>query len=97
MDSDTSKLIRNAYESYIAQPDTTLEPSSTYLPYDFEFIWGRRWYIEGGEMVEGELRELTNLMNHWHSDLRKWHAWNNVIAEYEGDNAWRLRREFLEA
>ncbi len=97
MDSDTATIFRSAFESYITQTDSAVEPSSNHLPYDFEFIWERRWHIEGGEMVEGELRELTSQMNHWHSDLRKWHAWNKVIKEYEGDNAWLLRREFLEA
>jgi len=48
-------------------------------------------------MVKDELRELTNNLNHWHGSLRRWQAWNTIIQPYDPDDAWELRREFLEA
>ena len=48
-------------------------------------------------MVACDLQELTNLVNHWHCSLRRWHAWNIVNAKHDEDFAWEIRREFLEA
>lgn len=48
-------------------------------------------------MVKDELREITNIMNGWHGSLHRWHAWNQVLGVYEEQEAWELRREFVEA
>lgn len=97
MTTDNANFLRTAFNSYLEQLESCLEPTSCYLPYEFDFIHQRSWYIFGREMVNDELREITNSMNQWHRDLRKWHAWNKVIAKYQESDAWNLRTEFLEA
>jgi hypothetical protein len=92
-----AELLRSAFDSYLVQVDRgVLEPALDYLPYDFDEIELRRWSLLGAEMVSDELRELTNILNHWHGSLVRWQAWNTVIRDYGQDDAWNLRREFLE-
>ncbi|WP_183017635.1 hypothetical protein [Delftia sp. UME58] len=98
MDIKYSMLLRTAYDAYLVRWDEgEMGPSERYLPYDFEQIDRYQWSLLGAEMVRDELRELTNLLNGWLGLLRRWKAWNSVIAGYEKDDAWELRREFLEA
>ncbi len=97
MDSEVVNLFRSAIDAYLEEPGNALEPISSYLPYDFDFIHNHEWYILGEQMVEDELRELTNILNRWCGDLRRWHAWNNVIQSYRENEAWKVRREFVEA
>lgn len=98
MDEEYSDLLRAAFNAYmLRQSSGGLEPLDSYLPYGLEDIDRRQWQLLGNEMVEDELNELTNILNHWHGSLQRWHAWNCVIATYGTDDAWQLRREFLEA
>lgn len=98
MSADRNDLLRTAFEAYLVRlNDDRLEPSENYLPYDFEAIDAHQWRHLGSLMVKDELREITNNLNHWHSSLQRWQAWNNVIHSYGTDEAWELRREFLEA
>lgn len=91
-------FLRYAFDKYLARCDAgKLEPASDYLLYDFEeLIDKRQWRVLGDALVKDELRELTNILNNWHGMLLRWHAWNEVLAEYEENEAWDLRREFLE-
>ena len=97
MDSDSVSLYRAAYDRYLTENNDLLEPSQKFLPFDFAWLAEVKWRNLGYHMVEDELRELTNIINQWNSYLRRWHKWNLVLEEWEGDDAWRLRREFLEA
>lgn len=98
MDIKYSTLLRTAFDAYLVRWDSgDMGPSEHYLPYDFEQIDQHRWSLFGAEMVRDELRELTNLLNGWLDALRRWKAWNSVIAGYEEEDTWELRREFLEA
>lgn len=92
------ELIRSAVETYLvrlAKPD--LEPSGDYLDFNFSFLENRKWHMLAGEMIQCELRELTNNINQWSASLYRWHAWNDVLKDYEFDPAWALRSEFLDA
>jgi hypothetical protein len=77
--------------------DQLPEPTIDFLPYDFDFLKHRKWHLLAESMIECDLRELTNTVNHWHDSLKRWHAWNIVISKHNEDDAWVLRREFLEA
>lgn len=91
-------LLKSSFEAYLAILDSeSLKPSGSYLGYEFDFIKGRNWHLLGETMVLDELRELTNVLNHWRHSLLRWDAWNRVISTQDDDAAWELRREFLEA
>lgn len=93
-----NKLLRTAFDAYLLQLNgDDLEPAENYLSYDFDGIDSYQWQALGDQMVKDELREITNNLNHWHGLLRRWHAWNTIIQPYGTDEAWELRREFLEA
>jgi len=93
-----NNLLRIAFDAYLLQLDEgELEPAENYLPYDFDGIDSCQWQALGDQMVKDELREITNNLNHWHGSLRRWQAWNTIIQAYGTDDAWELRREFLEA
>jgi len=99
MDKKVKDTLQSAYNSYLMQFDNNeLEPNEELLKYDFPFLNGKQWRIPFAEfIVEGELRELTNLLNSWRQRLKQWHAWNNVIGDGEDSESWMLRNEFLEA
>lgn len=98
MSNETAEILRTAFDAYLARrQEGELEPSSSYLAYDFDHIGDLQWQLMGGEMVKDELRELTNILNHWHSSLQRWQVWNGIIDAYNENEAWELRREFLEA
>jgi hypothetical protein len=71
--------------------------TGSYLPYDLDELDSVQWCQFGGMIVKDELRELINGLNQWYGSLRKWGAWNAVLASY-GDvmDAWEIRMEFLE-
>lgn len=98
MSTDRNNLLRTAFNAYLLKLNgDKLEPVEAYLPYDFDDIDAHQWHTLGDQMVKDELRELTNNLNHWHGSLRRWQAWNTIIQPYDPDDAWELRREFLEA
>jgi hypothetical protein len=98
MSLDRNNLLRTAFDAYLLQLNGgELEPAENYLSYDFDGIDSHQWHALGNEMVKDELREITNNLNHWHGSLQRWQAWNTVIQPYGTDEAWELRREFLEA
>lgn len=91
-------LLTVSFEAYLSVLESEdLKPSGAYLGYEFDFIKGRNWHLLGEAMVLDELRELTNVLNHWRHSLLRWDAWNRVISTQDEDTAWELRREFLEA
>jgi len=99
MDIEVKNTLLSAYNSYLDQCDNDeLEPKDPLLAYEFVFLDGKQWRIPFADfMVEGDLRELTNLLNLWRQRLRSWHAWNVVIGQYDESDSWMLRYEFLDA
>lgn len=98
MSLERNNLLRTAFDAYLQQLDEgELEPTDSYLPYDFDGIGSHQWHLLGYEMVKDELREITNILNQWHGLLQRWQAWDAVIRTYDTYDAWELRREFLEA
>ncbi len=92
------ELLRKSFDEYLDYiSEHQFEPTEIYLGYDFSFLNDRKWHLMGEMMVEGELRELTNNLNHWRSSLHRWQAWNLVTAKLSADQAWILRRELLES
>lgn len=90
--------LRHTFDAYLARLRRGgLEPAFEYLSYDFARYENRTWHLLGDSMVLDELRELTNLLNRWHNLLQRWHAWNEVLASYAEQEAWALRREFIES
>lgn len=75
-----------------------LRPAATPLPYDpVPEIATIRWQLFIAEaMVIDELRELTNQLNHWHGNLRRWHAWNEVLKSQDADARWEAEWSWVE-
>lgn len=98
MTTQYTAFLRKAFSRHLSKLNAGgIEPKLDYLLYDFdEKIAEYQWRMFGGTMVTDEFREITNIINHWHGLLLRWHAWNKVIAGYNEDEAWELRREFLE-
>ena len=74
-----------------------LEPAARTFPYDsVPGIETARWPLLSEEMVKDELRELTNLLNHWLGNLRRWHAWNEVLKSQNIDARWEAEWAWVE-
>jgi hypothetical protein len=73
-------------------------PAPKLLPYDpVPRIAAARWKVFLAEqMVDSELRELTNQMNQWLGSLRRWCAWNQVLSRHDEDDRWGAEWEWVE-
>lgn len=98
MDAKHEELIRRGIDEYLSHfDDPDLTPVHHYLPYDFDEVDGRRWVAFGAGLAKSELQAMTNIMNGWLSSLLRWCAWNRALADFEMQDAWELRIEFVEA
>lgn len=97
MNQETSSLLRAAFDAYLLhRVRGGLEPSERPLTYDFDEIDRVQWRVLGHTMVVDELRELTNCLNEWQLSLHRWQAWNAVGPSFGEQDAWTVRREFVE-
>lgn len=98
MDEKRAALLLGAFERYLERMKIgDSDFTGSYLPYDLDELDAVQWYPFGGIMVKDELRELINGLNEWYGSLRKWDAWNAVLASYDDvTDAWAIRMEFLE-
>lgn len=95
---DHINLLRKAFDDYLIHyHEGHIEPEDKLLNYDFDFIEKRKWSMFGDEMVQCDLRELTNILNNWSDSLSKWYVWNQIIQKYDDSEAWELRSEFLDS
>lgn len=93
-----AELLKTAYEEYLQiYLCGDLKPSLSYLKYEFDFINDKNIGIFGNEMIEADLREVTNVINEWNNLLHRWYAWNTVLESYNEDRQkeWKLESEFL--
>lgn len=93
-----AELLKTAYEEYLQiYLCGDLKPSLSYLKYEFDFINDKNIGIFGNEMIEADLREVTNVINEWNNLLHRWYAWNTVLESYKEDRQkeWKLESEFL--
>ncbi len=98
MDEKYRTLLKSSFDAYLELLDQEdFQLGCSCLSYDFDFLRNRAWHLLGREMVECDLRELTNLLNRWLYSLKRWHAWNQIISQHDEDTAWALRSEFLDA
>ena len=100
MEPRTPEARRTALNGYcdLFEGDAALRPSAGPLPFDSvprvgEVAWGIPFV---GLMVEDELREMTNLLNQWKGALRRWDAWNRLLATRNEPLSWALQWEFVE-
>lgn len=100
MDPLTDSQRRAAVTAFLARVDDGkgLQPSAIPLPYDpVPGIATARWPLfVAEELIADELRELTNRLNHWRGNLRRWHAWNEVLASYETKDRWQAEWGWVE-
>lgn len=96
---NTNKLLQLAFEKYLDRINNAIpEPSCSYLPYNFDFIDKVNWRIPFIESsIQDDLREMTTIINLWHQHLISWNAWRHVVSDYSLEEAWEIRREFMEA
>lgn len=95
----TGEQRRKACHDYILELESdALEPSGSLFAYNLVRLEDHcRWRIPlAPDMIEDELRELTNLMNRWFGLLRRWNAWNRVMEQYTEEDRWSIQWEFLE-
>lgn len=93
-----AELLKTAYADYIKfYLHGDLQPNLSYLKYDFDFINDKNIGSFGNEMIEADLREITNILNEWNHLLHRWYAWNKVLESYKGNrkDEWELESEFL--
>jgi hypothetical protein len=78
--------------------DKGLKPATSPFPYDcVPEIKTARWPpFLGALMVEDELRELTNQLNHWWGNLRRWYTWNEVLKSQDADARWETEWGWVE-
>ena len=75
-----------------------LQPTATPLPYDpVSEIKTARWALFISEtMIVDELREITNQLNHWLGNMRRWHAWNEILKSQDTAMRWEVEWSWVE-
>lgn len=100
MEPLTNIARRKALDDYLNlyEAGDSLRPAGLPLPYDpVPRIQTVRWNTPlAEEMVPDELREVTNQLNEWKGALRRWDAWNRVLASRDEDTRWAIQWEFVE-
>lgn len=99
MEPLTGTQLRSAFASYLERYEavTGLLPDPVPLPFDpVPSIHTAVWSVLGDAMVAGELSELTNLLNQWMGALRRWNAWNEVLAGLPEEVRWGVEWELVE-
>ena len=100
MEPPTRSQMRALVITFLDRYDagTALLPDPIPFPYNpVPAIETVAWMIPFVEvMVAGELSELTNLLNQWMGALRRWHAWNDVLAGLTTEDRWETEWEFVE-
>lgn len=100
MDPLTNEQRRAVVSAFLDRIDggDDLSPSANPFPYDpVPDIEKACWPLFlAEEMVKGELRELTNQLNHWLGNLRRWHAWNDVLKSLDTDTRWGSEWSWVE-
>ena len=99
MNGDHLTLLRKGVDAYLSHyDDGNLDPFESYLPYDYsDEVERYQWQMMADHLVCNELREVTNRLNGWQGALLQWHAWNRALEGFAEQEAWELRREFVES
>ena len=95
MKPEITKLLTLAFARYLDEHKNSPDPKNSYLSYDFDFIKTHHWSLFGREIIEYELNELTNILNRWCNDLRRWHTWNKILKIYDEKDSWKIQKEFV--
>lgn len=93
-----AELLKTAYEKYLqVYLSEELKLGLSYLRYEFDFIHDKDIGVLGNEMIEADLKEVTNLLNEWCHLLHRWYAWNTVLESYKesGQEKLKVESEFL--
>ena len=100
MEPMTSEQRRSVLGSFLDRYEngSALLPDPDALPYDpVPSIHTAVWHLPFvDQMVTGELREITNLLNQWKGALRRWNAWNEVSNGLPEEVRWGIEWEFIE-
>jgi hypothetical protein len=93
-----AELLKTAYEKYLqVYLSEELKLGLSYLRYEFDFIHDKDSGVLGNEMIEADLKEVTNPLNEWCHLLHRWYAWNTVLESYKesGQEELEVESEFL--
>lgn len=100
MDPLTDEQRRAVVSAFLDRIDAGkgLRPAASPFPYDpVPGIASARWRLfVAEELIKDELRELTNQLNHWLGNLRRWHAWNEVLKVENTDVRWEAEWGWVE-
>jgi hypothetical protein len=88
----------HAYAERLDRGSTDLTGDGRLFPFDvcpkIKHVQWRIPFVD--QMVDGELCEMTNLLNRWGSMLRSWHAWLDVMDLYDEETAYGIQYDLVE-
>jgi hypothetical protein len=91
------KLFEEAFQKFLDRREAAGAPAGYPLSYELiNVAKNGGWDHFIGMMVSDELREVINSLNEWHRYLIDWQAWLEVLKDYEGNDAWSVRLQFVE-
>ena len=100
MDPLTNKQRHAVVSAFLDRIDEGYGLKSSARPFPYDAVPGSataRWPLfVAEELVKDELRELTNQLNHWLGNLRRWHAWNEVLKAESTDVRWEAEWGWVE-
>lgn len=99
---ETRKAMRDLYESahrlFMDKLEAFIDPIEYPLSYDLadriqHIQWGPAFM---GLAVANDLREAINLLHSWYGYLVDWSLWIDVLKQFEGEQEWSIRKQYVE-
>ncbi len=90
---DLKRVYRNFADELYRHPHDSGYPIS----YDIcEMVRKVSWGIYGGLAVSWDISEIINSLHDWHRQVINWSVWLEILKNYDGDDAWHIRRQCIQ-
>lgn len=91
--NDLKKVYRTFTDELYRHPDDSGYPIS----YDIcEMVRKVHWGLYGGLAVSWDISEIINSLHDWYGQVRSWSAWVKALKNYDGNDAWHIRRQCIQ-
>lgn len=92
------ELYESAHRLFMDRLEVFIDPVEYPLSYDLsDEVQKVRWGPAIMELaIANELRESINQLHSWYGYLVDWSAWIDVLKQFDGEQEWSVRRQYVE-
>ena len=92
------QLYEKAHQLFQDRLEVFIDKVEYPLPYDLcDQIRTVPWNMPCMDLsISNDLREAINQLHSWYHSLVDWHLWIDVLKKFEGNDAWYIRKRYIE-